>query len=161
MGFDQVPTENTDGANQIWNRATLQIEEILQFTALQQRLITYSEVSSGVTALSLEPRSFEFARLLCERIDYDVTNDQPLLSSIVIGRRTNRPGRGFFQYMRRYFLVEDDDLFWLSEVKSVHDYYRRSHRSSTPTKAIRRASLANVKKTDALSEKDFILSFFD
>jgi hypothetical protein len=159
---DQVWTGRGDEAQQRWDRATRELENALEVAARDQRLFTYTDLVSEITAFPLDPRSPELARLLCERTSADVEADRPLLSSIVIGRRTNRPGKGFFQFARQYFRIEDDEVFWLGEVASVHDSYRRMHRRArSTTTAPHRIRLAKVESLDTASEKDFIMSFFD
>ena len=161
VGAGRVWTGRGDEAKQLWDRATRELENALEVAAHEQRLITYTDAVSEITAFPLDPRSPELARLLCERISADVENDRPLLSSILIGRRTNRPGKGFFQFARQYFRIEDDEVFWLGEVASVHDAYRRMHRRARSTTAPHRIRLPKVEGLDTASEKDFIMSFFD
>lgn len=157
----EVEVGNDREAELLWVRATEELERVLEVAAREQRLITYTDVVAEITALSLDPRSPELAKLLCERIITDVNSDQPLLSSIVIGRRTNRPGKGYFQFVRRYFRIEDDEVFWLGEVDSVHAYYRRRNRNSPAPTASRRIRQAKAKSLNKSNEKDFIMSFFD
>jgi hypothetical protein len=148
-------------ARALWDRAALELEQVLEVAARDQRLVTYTDVVSEITAIPVHPRSTELARLLCERTVADVAGDRPLLSSIVIGQRTNRPGRGFFEFARGYFWIEDEEVFWLGEVASVHDEYRRRRRRSDVASAAHRTRLMNTRPTDFASEKDFIMSFFD
>ena len=161
MAASQLWTGRGDEANPLWDRAARELENTLEVAAREQRLITYTDVVAGINAFALDPRSPELARLLCEQISADVENDRPLLPSIVIGHRDNRPGKGFFQFASQYFRIEDNEIFWLSEVASVHHFYRQMRRTARSTTASHRIRLAQLEDVDTSSEKDFIMSFFD
>lgn len=145
---------------------TAELASTLERVAREQSLSTYADLAAAIRSVQLEPQSPELARLLCERIVADVEADRPLLSCLVVGRRTNRPGRGFFSFARRYFRIEDDDEFWLAEVAACHDYYRRSRLRrrgvGTPVRQpVAAASSPNSDRAADISNKDFILSFFE
>lgn len=149
-----------------WNCARVELETALERVAREQSLATYAALAEEIRSVPLEPHSPELVRLLCERIVEDVEADRPLLSSLVVGRRTNRPGRGFFDFAGRYFHIDDNEAFWLAEVAGSHGYYRRSRvrrRSvAAPIRDLLADSLSPSKRPDAgLSDRDFILSFFD
>jgi hypothetical protein len=154
-------TGRGDNARQLWDQAARELKKALETAAHEQRLITYAEVVCEISAFPIDPRSPELAKLLCEQITADVEDDRPLISSIVVGRRTNRPGNGFFKFARQFFRIEDDEIFWLGEVASVHNAFRRVHRRARPTSGSHRIRLASVHALDNSSEKDFIMSFFD
>ncbi len=149
-----------------WDDAKTELAAALERTARDQSLATYADLAGLIRSVRLEPQSPELARLLCERILEDVDADRPLLSSLVVGRRTNRPGRGFFAFARRLFRIDDDDEFWLAEVAASHGYYRRNGARRRSVAAPVRypapvASSPNTGPAADLSDKDFILSFFD
>lgn len=153
--------ERGDRAVQIWTRATTELQTLLEAVAHQQRLVTYTDVVSEISAISMEPRSTELARLMCERTAADAQEDRPLLSSIVIGRRTNRPGRGFFDFARKFFQFEDEETFWLTEVSAVHEAYRRRSRRRRTLSTPHRVRIETASPVTVEDEKDFIMSFFD
>lgn len=161
MATGRAWTRQGDEAKQLWHRAAEELANALEGAASRLQLITYADVVSQINAFPLDPRSPQLARLLCERVIVDVENDRPLLSSIVIGRRTNRPGKGFFQFARQYFRIDDDEVFWLGEVASLHDSYRRASRRAQPASISRRIRLAEAKTLDSANENDLIMSFFD
>jgi hypothetical protein len=52
-------------------------------------------------------------------------NDGPLLSAVVVLKDKNIPGDGFFKLARELGRYDgnDDLMFWLKEVRRVHDHY--------------------------------------
>lgn len=146
--------------------ARTELEEALEDVAIRQSLCTYTDLVASIRSVALEPRSPELVRLLCERMVVDLQEERPLLSSLVVGRRTNRPGRGFFEFARRYVRIDDDDAFWLAEVTSSHGYYRRTRGRRQGVEVPVRHHVAAATSAQSsplmdLSDKDFILSFFD
>jgi hypothetical protein len=92
----------------------------------------------------------------------DVEADRPLASSIVIGQRSNRPGKGFFRFASQYFHIDDDEVFWLTEVEAVHTFYgRRSRRRSHAPVHSHRVRVPTSQRPLDVNEAQFIMSFFD
>lgn len=162
MSSKQVGTNSTHVENDIWKRAARELNQALEEAARSQRLMSYTEAASAVRCARLDAHSVELVRLLCERVTADVQTGRPLLSSIVIGQRSNRPGKGFFRFAGQYFHIDDEEVFWLTEVDAVHRHYgrrsRRGHRDAVPDRKVRAVALQNSVD---VSETDFIMSFFD
>lgn len=162
MGSKQVDTDSTQVENDIWERASRELNQALEDAARAQRLMSYSEAASAVRCLRLDAHSVELVRLLCARVTVDVEADRPLVSSIVIGQRSNRPGKGFFRFAGQYFHIGDEELFWLTEVDAVHRHYgrrlRRGHSDPVPDRKVR---IVAPQNSVDVSENDFIMSFFD
>lgn len=159
-------TSHRGSVSHEWDDARAELETALERIAREQSLATYADLAAEIRSVPLDPQSPELARLLCERIAADVQADRPLLSSLVVGRRTNRPGGGFFAFAGRFFRIDDHDEFWLAEVAASHSYYRRhgARRRSVGAPVRRPAPVASSPHTGPaadLSDKDFILSFFD
>lgn len=161
-----APSEDGNGsrspAYEIWNKATQELGDALAHVARLQQLMSYTDAANAVRCASIEPNSIELVRLLCERMTADLEADRPMLPSIVIGKRTNRPGKGFFQFARQYFRIDDEDLFWFAEVEAVHLHYAlRSRRTKTEAMTDRRARIGRPQTTVDLGSEEFIMSFFD
>lgn len=147
-----------------WGMALEELEMILQKTARRSSLITYGELTPQISSISMVPNSPELASLLCRRQVLDSEGSLPLSTSLVVGQRTGRPGRGFFALAAAYFRFQDPEVFWLEEVSSCHastgaSKIERHHSyESTERQRIEQRTVGSEPMTD---QKEFILSFFD
>ena len=70
----------------------------------------------------------ELIQALDDISTYEHQNGRPLLSVVVIGQETNRPGKGFFTMAGRNGVQragQDDDAFFNVELKRAYDYWRQ------------------------------------
>jgi hypothetical protein len=69
-------------------------------------------------------------RLLDEINRAEHAAGRPLLSAVVVGAETSRPGRGFFECANDLgrHTDDDDDAFWVAELKRVYDHWTPTHR---------------------------------
>lgn len=129
---------------------------VLQTAARHRRVLTYADLArEASTAFDLGPSSPELARILCELLVDDASNDRPLLSSLVINKQTGRPGKGFFRLARHYYRFRDDEQFWLDELTAAYEYYGAAARTSRRRRSGRRVPEVHI------STESHILSFFD
>ena len=74
--------------------------------------------------------SYAFNSLLGDVSRRAFDEGAPLLSVVVLGKETGRPGHGFFDLAReRGFDVpvdlDTEEGFWLSQLQQVHRWWRR------------------------------------
>ena len=158
--------EDTDGSKSEtdpqWSSAIRELRRALEQAAQLQQTVTYADAAKAVKSMQLDALSTTLVLLLCELVRDDVDQDAPLLASLVIGKRRNQPGRGFFKYVRRYFHFDDDEIFWLAELQAVYDHYgRRVRRRSAQNGMNHRVALPSSSEQRPEDQSDFIISFFD
>lgn len=143
----------------LWKTAKEQLDTVLERVARQRSLITYSDLANEITAVPLTPESPGLARLLSERQAEDIEANGPLFTSLVVGRRTNKPGKGFFGLSKNWFILDDEDQFWLNEVAASHNHYLRRRQRTGPVRVSASPSRPAVFNT-VLDDQEFIISFF-
>lgn len=137
--------------------ALTDVRNVLRSAAKSGRVLTYADLAREASiSIELGPRSPELAKLLCELLIEDASNERPLLTSLVINRNTGRPGKGFFRLARHYYRFRDDEEFWLEELRSLYDYYGVSE-----PRLIKRSRSAITSVDPRASTESHILSFFD
>ncbi|MBN1473960.1 MAG: hypothetical protein JW914_05035 [Syntrophaceae bacterium] len=103
-----------------------EIFEKLNAVAKAGRVIHYSEVAplAGLDMSRQEDRN-KIASILDEISTSEHNQGHPLLSAVVIHKEDNMPGQGFFTLAKRLGLYkgEDEFLFFLQELRRVHDYW--------------------------------------
>lgn len=79
-----------------------------------------------------EDMRLDHCRELFQALDdistYEHRNSRPLLSVVVIGQVSNRPGNGFFAMAKRNHaqkVGQEDDAFFREELQKAHDYWRQ------------------------------------
>jgi hypothetical protein len=68
----------------------------------------------------------ELIQALDDISSHEHEHGRPLLSVVVIGQETNRPGNGFFTMARRNGVLaagQDEDAFFRDELQRTHDYW--------------------------------------
>ena len=104
-----------------------EIYERLQSIAKAGRVITYSEVAplAGLDMSQIDDRN-RIAEILGDISTFEFKHGRPLLSVVVIHRDNNIPGQGFFTLARNLGVYNDYDdlLFFIQELRRVHDYWR-------------------------------------
>jgi len=103
------------------------IYEKLKEVARARRLITYGEVAEVV---DLDWRKnygkcrqiFVILKRICAD---EVRQGCPMLGAMVVGKRSNIPGEGFFTSARKLGFFQGDDklAFWTGERERVYDYW--------------------------------------
>jgi len=163
-------TEDTGGvslggsrsAEQLWDVASRQLRDALESAARRRQTMTYTDAAKAVRCMDLDATSTPLVHLLCQQVREDAANNLPLLSSLVIGRRRNQPGKGFFQFARQFFRFDDNERFWLAEVEAVYNHYgRRARRRGNETGVTHRVALPTPPEQRPEDQNSFIASFFD
>lgn len=165
-----LPANDTEGApmggsrsgQQLWDVASRELRDALESAARLRQTLTYTDAAKAVRCMDLDATSTPLVQLLCQQVRKDAANNLPLLSSLVIGRRRNQPGKGFFQFARQFFRFDDNERFWLAEVEAVYNHYgRRARRRGTETGMTHRVALATPQQQRPEDQAAFIMSFFD
>ena len=163
-------TEGTGGVSlggsrsgeHLWDVASRQLRDALEFAARHRQTLTYTDAAKAVRCMDLEATSTPLVHLLCQQVREDAANNMPLLSSLVIGRRRNQPGSGFFQFARQFFRFDDNERFWLAEVEAVYNHYgRRARRRRSETGMTHRVAIPSPREQRPEDQNSFIASFFD
>lgn len=113
-----------------WERAVDELTQLLADVAHRGCTTTYSEVTPKLRTIRLGPDSYAFHALLGDVSRRAFDEGAPLLSVVVIGKETGRPGNGFIDLARELgFNVPNDwdgeERFWLSQLDQVHRWRRR------------------------------------
>ena len=103
-----------------------EIYDKLKVVAKAGQVTHYSEVAplAGLD-MSLQEDRNRIATILDEISTSEHHEGHPLLSAVVIHKDDNMPGQGFFTLARRLGLHkgEDNFLFFIQELRRVHDYW--------------------------------------
>ena len=100
------------------------IHEKIRDVARNGIYVNYGDIAP---LIGLDPHSPKlFAILDCiNRIEHK--KGRPLLSAVVILKDANMPGAGFFKLAKCLGLQSQDEdnlMFWINELRRVHDYWR-------------------------------------
>jgi hypothetical protein len=87
-------------ADDVWEAAVDEIFDLLLAVARRRTTTTYSDVVSRMRTVHLEPDSHAFHSMLGDASRRAFDEGGPLLSVVVLGRETHRPGGGFFDLAR-------------------------------------------------------------
>ena len=120
---DQPPVEETDI---LVNTGMESIYEELLRVAKRKGIVYYSDIAPlAELDMNLDDHRIRIAQILDGISTSEHEAGRPLLSAVVIGKGTNRPGKGFFELARRVGLhgSSDDRKYWLQERQRVHDYW--------------------------------------
>ena len=94
--------------------------------AERQDVVNYSDIAPLVKLQMDSPADRNrMANILDNISSAEHRAGRPLLSAVVIRKDKNMPGNGFFKLARGLGLhTEDDDfMYWLQELRRVHDYW--------------------------------------
>lgn len=105
------------------------IYERLVAVARAEDVTTYTDISplAGLDMDNPDHRD-KIGQLLGEISTFEHNHGRPLLSAVVIHRGNNIPGQGFFTLARELGLHTgtDDLVFFIRELRRVHDHWRTS-----------------------------------
>ena len=86
--------------------------------ARRRSTITYGEAAKqvGMTAIGIGPH------ILDPINEYEHARGRPLLSAVVVGKSSRRPGRGFYALASRLGLYkgDDDEGYWQRETQAIY-----------------------------------------
>ncbi len=87
--------------------------------------MTYGELCSKLTTVSIEPHSYALAHMLGEVSDDEDSAGRGMLSAYVVSAETGGPGGGFFELAEKLGRdVRDRDAFWVAELHRVDAAWR-------------------------------------
>ena len=105
------------------NECQMDVRAKLIEYAKQEELVSFGEVGDWVGVIARD-----VARQLLNPInEAEHSAGRPLLSSIVVNKRTQRPGCGFFIQARQLGVADrfdSDEDFWKREAQRVFDTFR-------------------------------------
>ena len=98
-----------------------QMRAVLVETARRRGTITYAELCTRVTAIRLQPDDAALPQLLREISTDDHRRGRAMRTALVVSKRMQRPGRGFFALAESLGRdVRDRDQFWEQEVMRAY-----------------------------------------
>jgi len=103
------------------------IYEQLKSVAQQGNVTTYSDIAPLANLdMGNQADRNKIGEILGEISTFEHEHKRPLLSVIVIHRDNNMPGQGFFNLARELGIYKgsDDFLFFVNELRRVHDYWK-------------------------------------
>ena len=108
-----------------WEKAKAQARDVLIEVARRKDKITYSELATKITAINIEAHDSRMNHLLGEISSEEDAQGRGMLTAIVVHKFGDlRPGPGFYDLAKSLGKdTSDKDFFWISEVKTVHDYW--------------------------------------
>ncbi len=108
-----------------WEKAEVEIREILVKLAKIPHTIYYSDLVENITTISLEPHSYALFQILGEISKDEDHGHRGMLSALVINRDTGIPGQGFFDLSEKLGKgISDKDKCWITELNKVHAYWQ-------------------------------------
>ncbi len=99
----------------------------LRAVARARRTVTYNDLAAVVGWDMDDPAAArEVAGILRSISTAEHEAGRPLLSAVVVGARTGRPGKGFFKLAQRLGRYDgaDDEAFFAQELRRVHAHWR-------------------------------------
>jgi hypothetical protein len=108
-----------------WDAAKNEMRLILIRRAKLRGTIPYSEVTSQIHSIVLEPHSPAMAAILGEISEEEDTAGHGMLSVVVVHKEGDmQPGPGFFELAKDLGRDTADILrCWIEELKKVHKYW--------------------------------------
>lgn len=113
-----------------WEKAKAQARDVLIEVARRKDKIAYSELATEITAINIEAHDSRMNHLLGEISSEEDAQGRGMLTAIVVHKSGDlRPGPGFYDLAKSLGKdTSDKDFFWISEVKTVHDYWAHPHK---------------------------------
>jgi hypothetical protein len=107
-------------SSQDWERAKAEAVKAMVQAGKNDGLITYSELASRITNVTIEPHDFAMDRLLDEISKEEDAAGRAILTALVVLKDTGIPGQGFWSTASDIGRSFPDRLdFWLREVERV------------------------------------------
>ena len=108
--------------DEAWERAKDEAREILIDVARREDTIAYSDLTSRIHAIVLDPHSYAMRAFLGEISSAEHEHGRGMLSAVVVYKYGEQmPGPGFFELARSLgFRVQDETVFWVEEVRRVY-----------------------------------------
>jgi len=103
-----------------------EIYDRLKAVAKDRKITHYSKIAPLADLdMSLQGDRNKIATILDEISTSEHNQGHPLLSAVVIHKHDNIPGQGFFTLAKRLGLQKQEDnfLFFIEELRRVHDYW--------------------------------------
>jgi hypothetical protein len=99
----------------------------LLVVASSQDTIYYSELRDHIAPnLSMLAFNRVYSPIFDSINRTELAHNRPLLSSVVVNKALDLPGKGFFKQARvlGVHAGDNDHEFWCNEIKRVYDYWR-------------------------------------
>ena len=107
-----------------WEAAKAQANAFIEDRARARGTLTYAELCSAVTAISLKPRSWAIMAFLNEICTEADAKHGIMLATLVVRADTGLPGDGYFRHAARLGRdVSDREAYWTSEAERVYAAY--------------------------------------
>lgn len=108
-----------------WEAAKQEAKNILIECAKDQKMISYSDLSSRIHRVRIEAHDPRLAHMLGEISREESKEGRGMLSVLVVHKYGDqRPGKGFFDLARTLGKkFRNHDEFWSNELKTVLDYW--------------------------------------
>ena len=108
-----------------WNKGKEEMRQILITRAKVRGMIPYSELTSKIISISLDPESYALAAMLGEISSEENAAGRGMLSVVVVHKTGDmQPGPGFFELAKELGRDTSDILkCWVEELKKVHAYW--------------------------------------
>ena len=88
----------------------------------RKRTISYTEASETIGLAANDRDLFDH---LDEINQFERRHGRPMLSALVVNRRTGMPGAGFFRLARSWGIdIRSDRRFWKSELKRLRRHWK-------------------------------------
>ncbi len=108
-----------------WNKGKEEMRQILIGRAKVRGMIPYSELTSQIKSINLDPESYDLAAMLGEISSEENAAGRGMLSVVVVHKTGDmQPGPGFFELAKELGRDTSDILkCWVEELKKVHAYW--------------------------------------
>lgn len=105
-------------SNAAWMQAKAEITRILQDRAQQRGMITYTELTKELHAITLDPHEPAMGRILGEISTAEAQAGRGMLSVIVVHKQGDmEPGNGFYECADNLGYDTTDHMkFWVNEL---------------------------------------------
>ena len=108
-----------------WIAAKEEARQAMITVARSKDVIAYSDLVRKITSCILEPNGTPLAHMLGEISSEEDEEGRGLLTVVVVHKTGDmQPGPGFFRLARsRGRHVEDDEHFWIEELRNVYEVW--------------------------------------
>ena len=107
---------------EVWEAAKAEAREVMIAAAARRRVIAYSDLVAGISALDLEPQGDQLAHMLGEISTAEHEAGRGMLTVVVVHKYGDQmPGPGFYQLARTLgHDTKDREAFWVRELETVY-----------------------------------------